>query len=86
MLRIQTTDGLQVMRSSNAWYTQHHSFEAWTFERFDEWLTREQRKPGYFRDYTLPQMKDSILAGIKAARKSFTSSDLPVPGGKGRIR
>mmetsp|Transcript_8003 Transcript_8003/g.22932 ORF Transcript_8003/g.22932 Transcript_8003/m.22932 type:complete len:476 (-) Transcript_8003:1679-3106(-) len=69
--------GKQVLQSAKAWYTQHHTFDAWTFEQFDAWLATAQGRPGFFRNHTLPQMKDAILSGIKAARPAFTSSHPP---------
>lgn len=65
-----------MLQSSKAWYTQHHSFDAWTFERFDGWLS-SLGKRGFYRGHTLPKMKDAILTAIKAARGSLTAGTMP---------
>lgn len=66
-----------MLQSDKAWYTQHHSFDAWTYERFDAWLGSTQGKRGFFANHTLPRMKDAILMALKSARSSFSAFPPP---------
>eukprot|EP00873_Tetraselmis_striata_P009279 jgi/Tetstr1/429543/TSEL_019448.t2 len=77
--------GQKITQSDKAWYTQHHSFDAWTFEQFNAHMAREHQRPDFFWSHTLPNMKDAVLSGLKAARSSFTPFPKPAAAGPPRI-